>query len=347
MVKMSLKSKPTMFKTQTKIIKKQTSKLNKTRRKKPKSAYNFSYILSHSGIVTTDYDYETTVPENIRLIQYTPKGNTLTEMDVLYLFNEFKKNPNNKGIIEKPQYFSLNEQKQIFESDLELNVTKPLEKTLNLFLYYDHQNEYPDALFKTFTDNPDKFPVIDRILKEKHDIESYLHMGLYDHANDKKFDLDKLGNMDKLLADLNLNSNKSKINSDKSKENSFPDYILYTAKNKKKKRFTLHEMLVGLSDYYKKIYPGEVVNFVQLGCNVEQKNKKAKKFTMTHAEYLENEKSKRFGLFDNNDFQEIREHNMENQNKNILTIDNVFANIKNGYIMSSNKSDVDFMDISK
>jgi hypothetical protein len=339
------KSRQTRFKqTKSRQTKSRKTKINNKRRIKP--AYNFSYILAHGGIVTTDYDYEIIVPDNIRLIQYTPKGNTLTEMDVLYLFNEFNKNPNNKGIIENPKYFSLNNQKQIiFESDLELNVTEPLEKTLNLFLYYN-QNNYEDEFFQKFN-NSKKFPVIDRILEEKDDIKSYLHLGLYDYKNDKKFDLEKIGNLDNLLAGLNLNSKNlnTKISSS-SKENSFPDYILYSEINKEKNRFTLEEMLVGLSNYYKKKYPGEVVNFVQLSCKEEQ-NDKAKKFTMTYKEYIENEKNKRFGLYKMNDFLEIRERNIKNKSKNILTIKNIDRIMTDADIIYSNKNDVDFMDISK
>jgi hypothetical protein len=324
----TLKAKP-------KIIKKQTLKVNKIRRKKdeikiPKSKYNFSYVVSHSGIVTTLYPYEIIVPQNIRLIQYTPKGNTLTGVDVLYLFNKFKKNPNKKGIIKNPQYFSLNKDKQIFKSDLELNVTEPGGKTNNLFLYDDQHINY-NAYFKKLTNNPDKFPIIDIILKEneKVDINSYFHMGLYDYINNKKFDLDKLGNF---LGDLHYNNQE----------------------NKQKKRFTLQEILLDLSNYYYKMYPKnpkKVVNFVQLGCNIEENRKKARKYTITREEYIEIQKNKEFGFFNLNDTAEINKHIEKNINKNILTMQNIDDNIDNGYIMSSNKSDIEkylknMMDIS-
>lgn len=305
---------------------------------KKRGKFSFSYILSHSGIVTPEYPYEIQVPDNIRLIQYTPKGNTLTEMDVLYLFNEFKKKSNKKGIIKNPQYFSLNKENKIFESDLQLTITEPGEKTNNLFLYYI-QNNYADEFFQNLIDNRKKLPVIDLILNETMDnVKSYLHIGIYEYINNKKYELNKLGDLDNLIDNLTLNSNNRDI---VSKSNSFPDYILYSEKNKQNNRYTLQEILVGLSKYYEKKYPNEIVDFVQLGCNVEENNKKQKKYKISYEEYVNNFKNKEFGFFKISDFREINERLKKNENKNILTITNMDDNINNGFIMSSNKSDIE------
>jgi hypothetical protein len=347
----SLKSKslkPKSFKS--KSFKKLTSRINKTPTETDKinvsnSKFNFSYIISHSCIVTSGYDYHIRVPDNIRLIQYTPKGNLLNIMDVLCLFNKFKKNPIKKGIIEKPQYYSLNKNKQIFESDLQLTVTKPGHITNNLFLQYNDIIKSKEFC-QNLIDNRDKLPVLDVILNEDiDDIESYLHMGLYDCINNKNYDLDKLGNMENLLDDLTINSNTNNSNTKNiiSKSNSITDYILYTEKDKKNHRFTLQEVLNGLSNYYKKIFPkGKIVNFVQLGCNAEDPNKKKyTPYTIKYEDYKKNEENKECGLFSLTEFMEIQKRIRNNENKNILNVENLNDHIYNGYIMSSNKSDVE------
>ena len=357
------KTKPKYLKSKSfklKSLKKLTSRINKTPTETDKinmsnSKFNFSYIISHSCIVTSGYDYRIRVPDNIRLIQYTPKGNLLNIMDVLCLFNKFKKNPTKKGIIEKPQYYSLNKNKQIFESDLQLTVTKPGDKTNNLFLQYNDIIKSKEFC-QNLIDNRDKLPVLDVILNEDiddiddiDDIESYLHMGLYDCINNKNYDLDKLGNMENLLDDLTINSNNTNTNTNNSntnnifsKSNSITDYILYTEKDKKNHRFTLQEVLNGLSNYYKKIYKGKVVNFVQLGCNAEEPNKKKyTPYTVKYEDYKKNEENKECGRFLLKEFMKIQQRIKTNENKNILNVENLNDHIYNGYIMSSNKSDVE------
>lgn len=336
-LRMSLKTK-TLRKSQKQREMKQMTRSQIVNKKRGNIKFDFSYILSHSGIVTPEYPYEIQVPDNIRLIQYTPKGNTLTEIDVLYLFNEFKKKSNKKGIIKNPQYFSLNKENKIFESDLQLTVTEPGAKTNNLFLYYN-QNDYTDEFFQNLIDNSKKLPVMDSILNESMDaIKSYLHIGLYECMNNKKYELNKLGDLDNLIDNLTLNSNNRDI---VSKSNSFPDYILYSDKNKQNNRYTLQEMLVGLSKYYEKKHPNKIVNFVQLGCNVEENNKKQNKYKISYEEYVKNVKNKEFGFFKISDFREINERLKKNENKNILTIKNIDDNVNNGFLISSNKSDVE------
>ena len=53
------------------------------------------------------------------------------------------------------------------------------------------------------------------------------------------------------------------------------------------------------------------------------------------------QKNKEFGFFNLNDLAEINKHIEKNINKNILTLQNIDDNIDNGYIISSNKSDIE------
>lgn len=332
MVKATIKHK-SKIEPRRKTLKKPT--LKKPILKKP--MYNFSYILSHSGIITGDYKkinngiphYKIQVPKNIRLIQYTPKGETINSIDVLYLFNRFNNAPSKKGIIENPRYFSLNNG-EIYESNLELTITEPGEKTNNLFLHYT-QTLQNDVFFDYLINHRENLPFIKNILNEKKDsIKNYLPLRLFECTKNKTYDLEKLGNnADNVLDDL-LNNLKLGGSNDE-----FNDYFLYNTTDKNKKRFTLENILFGLSRYYEKHHPRKIFNFVQLGCNIEiENNQMLSNNTQNLNSYIKNEKEKEYGQFDISEFKEIQKRHENNKNKNILTIKNLVDNIINGVMYS-------------